>query len=186
VTESEQLNCADVKRLVEASRTGDRHAFDELVRCYQCLAMKLAVRILAKADEAADAVQDAFVKAFLGIHKLNDPTRFEPWLLKIVGNVAVSRLRALKRSRKTKLIDGFEYNLSVKSNDIGANEELAQALQQAMAKLPEKQAKAISLFGLQDLTQNEVAEIMNCSVESVRWNVFEARRKLKEMLKDYL
>ena len=55
-----------------------------------------------------------------------------------------------------------------------------------MAKLPDKQAKAIALFGLQDMSQNDVAQIMNCSVESVRWHVFQARKNLKELLKDYL
>jgi RNA polymerase sigma-70 factor (ECF subfamily) len=175
-----------LERLVEASKAGDRHAFDELVRLYHRRAMQLAVRILASADEAADAVQDAFVNAFLGINKIKDPQRFENWLLKIVGNTAIGRLRKLKRNVKVSLDDCPEHNQSDTSGDMADCAELTQALRQAMAKLPDKQAKAISLFGLQDLSQDEVAAIMNCSVEAVRWNVFEARRKLKELLRDYL
>ena len=55
-----------------------------------------------------------------------------------------------------------------------------------MLKLSEKEAKAMSLFGLNDLSHKEVAEIMGCSVEAVRWHVFRARQKLKVLLKEYL
>ena len=55
-----------------------------------------------------------------------------------------------------------------------------------MLKLSKKQAQAIALFGIDDLPQDKVAEIMNCSKEAVRWHVFKARQKLKVLLKDYL
>jgi len=55
-----------------------------------------------------------------------------------------------------------------------------------MTRLSRKEAQAMSLFGLQDLSHKEVAEIMNCSAEAARWYVFNARKKLKVLLKDYL
>jgi RNA polymerase sigma factor (sigma-70 family) len=55
-----------------------------------------------------------------------------------------------------------------------------------MSKLSKREAKAIGLFGLQDLSQREVAEIMGCSVGAVRWHVYRARQKLKVLLKEYL
>ena len=184
--EIENLSGCDDERLVRAGIDGDRNAFDELVRRNNRRAMQLAVRILANADDAAEAVQDAFIKTFLSIHRLRDPKRFDVWLLKIVSNVSVSRLRSIRRRRQIRLADCDKNSKENTPPETAAGEELAKAMQQAMAKLSEKQAKAISLFGLQDLSQNEVAEIMGCSVEAVRWNVFEARRKLKELLKDYL
>lgn len=181
-----QPNTAPIERLVEASKAGDRGAFDELVRLYQRRAIQLAIRILSGADEAADVVQDAFVRAFLGINKIRAPKRFEQWLLKIVANLAVERLRKLKRSQRAYQDDCPEKSQKATPLEIAAGEELSKALQDAMATLPDKQAKAIALFGLQDMSQNEVAQIMNCSVESVRWHVFQARKNLKELLKDYL
>ncbi|MGD0572223.1 MAG: sigma-70 family RNA polymerase sigma factor [Sedimentisphaerales bacterium] len=181
-----QPNTASIERLVEASKAGDKSAFDELVRLYQRRAMQLAIRILTGADEAADVVQDAFVKAFLGLDKIRDPRRFEQWLLKIVANLAVERLRKLKHSQKVFQDDYPENSQGATPSEIAVGEELNKALRNAMAKLPDKQAKAIALFGLQDMSQDEVAQIMNCSVESVRWHVFQARKNLKELLKDYL
>jgi RNA polymerase sigma-70 factor (ECF subfamily) len=186
VDEPGQPNTAAIERLVEASKAGDRASFDELVQLYQRRTMQLAVRILTGADEAADVVQDAFVKAYLGLNKIRDPKRFEQWLLKIVANLAVERLRKLKRSQMVYQDDCSENSRGTTPVEIAAGEELSKALRDAMAKLPDKQAKAIALFGLQDMSQNEVAQIMNCSVESVRWHVFQARKNLKELLKNYL
>jgi RNA polymerase sigma factor (sigma-70 family) len=64
--------------------------------------------------------------------------------------------------------------------------ELKEAIQRAMLKLSKKQAQAIALFGIEDLPRDEVAEIMGCSAEAVRWHVFKARQKLRVLLKEYL
>ena len=65
-------------------------------------------------------------------------------------------------------------------------EELKEEIQRAMLKLSKKEAKAIALFGIEDLPREKVAEIMGCSTEAVRWHVFKARQKLKVLLKEYL
>jgi RNA polymerase sigma-70 factor (ECF subfamily) len=64
--------------------------------------------------------------------------------------------------------------------------DLRAAIKEAMLKLTDKEAKAITLFGLDGLTQREVAEMMDCSVESVRWHVYRARQKLRVLLKEHL
>lgn len=81
---------SDVERLVEASRTGDRSAFDDLVRLYQRRTTHLAARLLGNAADATEVVQQAFVTAYLKIDKLRDPKRFESWLLS--RNRAVVRI----------------------------------------------------------------------------------------------
>ena len=59
-------------------------------------------------------------------------------------------------------------------------------MKQARLKITKKQAQAIAVFGIENLTQEKVAEIMGCSAEAVRWHIFKARQKLKVLLKDYL
>jgi RNA polymerase sigma-70 factor (ECF subfamily) len=179
----------DVERLVGASRAGDRSAFDSLVRLYQRRATHLAIRLLGNADDATEVVQQAFVTAYLKIDKLRDPKRFEPWLLKMVTNLAIDHRHA--RSARgglpcTTEAIGCEAKTAVSpvENQIGA--ELAEAIQRAMSKLSGKEAQAISLFGLENLSGREVAEIMGCSVGTARWHVFRARKKLSVLLKDYL
>ena len=183
----QKAEICDIERLVKASQAKDRSAFDELVRLYQRRVMHLAVRILGDADEASEAVQTGFVKAYLGIGKLKEPKRFEIWLLRIVANAATSQLRAVKRrAEKIKIAGSHKDKKMVSPVEREPAKELKEAIQQAMLKLPKKQAQAISLFGLDDLSHKEVAEIMGCSIEVVRWYVFRARQKLKVLLKEYL
>ncbi|MEJ2705468.1 MAG: sigma-70 family RNA polymerase sigma factor [Sedimentisphaerales bacterium] len=176
----------DVERLVGASRAGDRSAFDSLVRLYQRRATHLAIRLLGNADDAMEIVQQAFVTAYLKIDKLRDPKRFESWLLRMVTNSAIDRRHAKRhRSGPIGAVDcEAKRPASPIENEIGA--ELAEAIQRAMSKLSGKEAQAISLFGLENLSGREVAKIMGCSVGTARWHVFRARKKLSVLLKDYL
>ncbi len=185
---AQKLNAIDIERLVQASQGGNRGAFDELVKIFQRSAMQVAVNILGNVDDAAEAVQAGFVKAYLSIDKLIEPKRFEAWFLRIVANTAISQRKIAKK--RTELIRTFEcHREQEKVSSLPKAEdavELKQAIQQAMLKLSKKQAQAISLFGLKDLSHKEVAEIMDCSIEATRWHVFRARQKLKVLLKEYL
>jgi RNA polymerase sigma-70 factor (ECF subfamily) len=187
VSDGEKANTGDMERLVKASQAGDRGAFDVLVRLCQRRAMQVAVRVLGSADEAAEAVQTGFVKAYLGIGKLREPKRFEVWLLRIIANAAVSQARTAKRrAEKIKVADDYEDKKTLPPVETKSAEELKEAIQRAMSNLSKKEAKAISLFGLKDLSHREVAEIMGCSVNAVKWHVFKARQKLKVLLREYL
>jgi RNA polymerase sigma-70 factor (ECF subfamily) len=149
--------------------------------------MHLAVRLLGNATDATDAVQQAFVQAYLKIDKLREPKRFEFWLLKIVANFAIDqRTDAKRRSEMTRTAYCRRDNGTISPDEKDIREELEEAIRRAMLKLSEKEAKAISLFGFDDLSHKEVARIMDCSVGSARWYVFRARRKLSVLLKDYL
>lgn len=182
-----KTNTVCIERLVKASEAGIRGAFDELVALYQRRAMQVAVRILGDTDEAAEAVQDGFVKAYLNIEKLKEPKRFEAWFFRIIANTAISQRKATKgRVEKITIFGNSKSKKALSPEESQVGEELKDAIQWAMLKLTKKQALAIALFGIEGLPQNEVAEIMGCSAEVVRWHVFKARRKLKVLLKEYL
>jgi RNA polymerase sigma-70 factor (ECF subfamily) len=173
--------------LVEASQAGERGAFDELVRLYQRRAMQAAVRVLGDANDAAEAVQTGFVRAYLNIGKLREPKRFEAWLLRIVTNAAISQARAAKRrTEKIRIAEHCDDRERSSPVERETAKELKEAIQRAMLQLSKKEAKAMSLFGLNDLSYSQVAEIMDCSVGAVRWHVFRARQKLRVLLKEYL
>lgn len=173
--------------LVKASQAGDRGAFDELVRLYQRRAMQVATRVLGDANDAAEAVQTGFVKAYLNIGKLREPKRFEVWLLRIVTNAAISQARAAKRrTEKIRIAGRCDDKETPSPAEKQDAKELKETIQRAMLQLSKKEAKAMSLFGLNDLSHSQVAEIMGCSVGAVRWHVFRARQKLKVLLEEYL
>lgn len=185
--EGSTTSTGEVERLVEASQTGQRCAFDELVRMYQRRTMRAALRILCDVNEAAEAVQDGFVKAYVEIGKLRDVRRFEVWLLRIVVNTAISRQRARRRRlKRIRIAEEFEDNKTAGPVERISEMELKEAIKEAMGNLSKKEAKAIGLFGMEGLSQEKTARIMSCSAGAVRWHVFKARQKLKVLLKEFL
>ncbi|MFH1747628.1 MAG: sigma-70 family RNA polymerase sigma factor, partial [Planctomycetota bacterium] len=139
-------------------------------------------------------------RAYRHLHSLEDGRRFGSWLLRIVTNLSLNfrRSRAVGGRRisfEDCILDGQrpreEYLSDAPHSDErpGAGfmaEELADTIQTALGELPEAQRTALILFCMEQLPQKEVAEIMECSVEAVKWHVFQARKKLKVHLADYL
>jgi len=187
VNNSLKVQTSDIERLVKASQDGDRGSFDEIIRLYQRRAMRIAVRMLGNADEAAEAVQSGFVKAYLSMNKLREPKRFEAWFFRIIANTAISQRRAAKRrAEKIKIAESYDGKKALSPVESQIGEELKEEIRRAMLKLSKKEVKAIALFGLENLPREKVAEIMGCSTEAVKWHVFRARQKLKVLLKEYL
>jgi RNA polymerase sigma-70 factor (ECF subfamily) len=187
VNGNSKTNTGDIERLVKASQAGDRASFDELVGLYQRRAMQVAVRILGDANDAAEAVQNGFVKAYLNIEKLREAKRFEAWFFRIIANTAISQRRAAGgREVKVKVLGECESKKVFSPEEKEISKELKVAIKRAMLKLSKKQAQAIALFGIEDLPRYKVAEIMGCSADAVRWHIFKARQKLRVLLKDYL
>ena len=176
----------NVAALVEASRAGDKAAFGRLVQLHQRQAMRVALGILGNVEDAADVVQDAFVKAYLRIGSLKAPGRFRFWIVKIVANEAVSRRRiARRRAAMARLLAAVRKKPPRADERVRA-QDLRAAVERALPRLTEKEAQAIALFGLDDLPHREVARVMGCSTQAVRWHVYRARQKLRVLLKEYL
>jgi RNA polymerase sigma-70 factor (ECF subfamily) len=183
--------------LVRSARRADLGAFEVLVGRYQRQATAVAYRLLNHRDDAMDVVQDAFLKAYDKLDSLSEPARFGPWLLRIVGNLALNFRRA-RSLRKTESLEapGEDPQERGRINRpdpqavdpaVGASaEELQGLLARAVGALPPMQRQALVLFSIEKLPQKDVAEMLGCSVEAVKWHVFTARKKLKERFKDYL
>ncbi len=186
--------------LVEAVRAGRRAAFDQLVERYQRRAVSVVDRLLEKQHDARDVCQEAFIRAYRSLESLEDERRFGSWLLRIVTNLSLNfrRDRAVGGQRVS-LDDCILDDQSVRDRRLGdransdqlpgaelAAAELHAVVQTAIAALPQQQRTALVLFSIEQLPQKEVAAIMDCTVESVKWHVFQARKKLKVQLEDYL
>jgi RNA polymerase sigma-70 factor (ECF subfamily) len=186
--------------LVEAVRAGRRTAFDELVERYQRQAVSVAYRLLGNLHDALEVCQEAFIRAYRNLESLEDHGRFGSWLLRIVTNLSLNfrRDRAVGGQRVSLddcIIDdqpprGRRLAESASSAprpgaELAAS-ELHGVVQAAIAELPPQQRTALVLFSIEQLPQKEVAAIMDCSVEAVKWHVFQARKRLKDQLADYL
>ncbi len=194
----------DDSQLVGSALAGDSAAYDELVRRYQRRAVAVAYRLLGNIHDAADVSQDAFLRAYRGLGSLEDHDRFGPWLLRIVSNLSLNyrRSRQTGTARSAVSLDdvgeraGDFRSPSGESLPGGALGELATGsplsaelrgrISAAIGELPEKQRLALILYGVEGLPQKEVAQIMECSLELVKWNVFTARKTLRKSLAAYL
>lgn len=197
-TESIVKESSDVA-LVRRARKGDADAYGDLVRQYQRRAASLAYRLLGNSSDAADVTQDAFVRAYRSLEQLEDPAKFGGWLLRIVGNLSLNFRRARAARPAGSLDDAMEGGAEFRRTTTGQSlrivrdegdgplsEEMHGAVSRALETLPDKQRLALILFSVEGLPQKEVAEILECSVELVKWNVFQARQKLKDLLADHL
>ena len=183
------MEFADIATWVKRSQAGDREAFGDLVRCSERPAMVLALGMLGNRDMAQDVVQDSFVKAFVQIRRLRDPDRFQTWFFRIVNNTAVNKLRSLRRQQLAVAASDREDRAPQPPMDPAHEEqarELGRHIQAAMTQLSPKEARAIALIGLEDMSYEQAASVEGCSQGALRWQVFRARKKLKHLLEDWL
>jgi RNA polymerase sigma-70 factor (ECF subfamily) len=182
-------------QLVRNVLRGQLSAFDDLVRRYQRRAVAVAYRLLSHREDAQEVAQDAFLKAYDKLPSLTQPERFGS-LLRIVSNLALNkrRWRSLRKATSLEAEQGEDTSLKGELPDghgpspleVASGKEVQQMLGEFIDELPDMQRQALVLFSLQKMPQKEVAEVLGCSVEAVKWHVFTARKKLKERLRDHL
>ncbi len=185
--------------LVDRTLGGERRAFDELVRRYQRQAVAVAYRLVGNAQDAQDVTQDAFLRAFDGLASLQKQEAFGGWFLRIVSNLSLNYRRS-RKTRNTLPLEGLEdTDQADTSGQVSGRPgaaidparqtqsgEMGRRLKEALEQLPEKQRLAIAMFAIEEMPQKQVAEALQCSVEAVKWHVFQGRKRLKELMKDYM
>ena len=178
---------------VARTLAGDVSAYDALIEKYQRRAVAVSYRLLGNIDDAMDVCQEAYLRAFRSLSSLQEPGRFGAWLMRIVSNLSLN----FRRGRRLTISLGIDEESggldmgsipgrAVDNGDPLAGEEMQRAITSAIESLPEPQRLALVMFAIEEMPQKEVAEILECSVEMVKWNVFQARKTLRERLKDYL
>ncbi len=184
--------------LVRLAQAGDRDAFMVLIRRYQRRCAAIALRLLDNPHDTSDLLQECFIRAFERIGSLKDDARFGSWIMRIVTNRGLNFRRARNKRRHVSLsapVSGRESKGDSLGDMIAGglapdfaaqSREFRLAIDRAMRKLPPRQRAALVLFTLRELPQKQIAEIMGCSVEAVKWYVFTARRELRRELAPFL
>ncbi len=173
------------RALLERLRTGDRSALEGLLVRHQERAYRVAIGIVRDPDDAADAVQSAFVKAIRGIDGFRSDARFGTWFLSIVINEARGGLRRQGR-RREQALDGLPepaaHELDAAERTV-VRDEAARA-RRALAELPEKQRLAVLLRVDEGLSFREVAAATGSTEGAARVNYHHGIRRLRRMLDD--
>lgn len=179
----------DESQLIAAAQNGDLPAFNQLVLRYQNLAYNVAYRILGDPDLAADATQDAFLKAFKALGSFRGGA-FKPWMLRIVTNTCYDYLRSAKRRPSDSLDDAMESGEhSPRLHDRGEGpdsyverQELSQMIQWAISQLNYDQRAVVTLVDIQGFSYEEAADILGISIGTVKSRLSRARAKLRDIM----
>jgi RNA polymerase sigma-70 factor (ECF subfamily) len=190
--EGKQSDLALVARL----QAGDRSVFREIVRRHQEKVYRLALRLTRDEARAQDAMQDAFLQVFRKIGQFQEQSAFTTWLYRITVNAALMRIRSEKRHQEASLDDvSPRYSetgeiaeavddWSTAVDDDAGNRELALHASRAVDALPEGYRSVFLLRELEELSTEEVAQILELTVPTVKTRLHRARLALRKALAD--
>jgi len=184
------------QQLVERAQRGDKRAFDLLVSKYQRKLARLLSRFIRDSTEVEDVTQEAFIKAYRALPTFRGDSAFYTWLYRIGINTAKNYLVALgRRAPTTTNIDseeaeGFEdgdqlRDLNTPEDEL-ASKQVAETVNQTLGELPEELKTAITLREIEGLSYEDIANIMNCPIGTVRSRIFRAREAIASKLRPLL
>jgi RNA polymerase sigma-70 factor (ECF subfamily) len=177
--------------LVEECRKGDSTAFDELVRRYKDRVYCVVYRFLGNHEDAMDVSQEVFVRAYRGIREFQGKAKLYTWLYSIAANMARNRLRdgaRRGRNRGTSL-EALEEHASIATSgvtprSVAIDRETEALLQRCLEELPDHYRMTFVLRTFEDLSYEEIAEVMGCPPGTVKSRLNQARGMLRERLRE--
>jgi RNA polymerase sigma factor (sigma-70 family) len=183
------------KRLIEQALQGNEKAFESLLKKYRNLVFSIMLKMVRNKQEAEDLTQEAFMKAFSSLSTFNDEFAFSTWLMKIASNNCIDFLR--KRKLKTYSIhEPINYKdekieIDIPDHDAGPERILIQGersrmIEEAINELPERYRYVVILRHKEEKSYEEIAEIMNLPLGTVKAQIFRAREILNKKLKSIL
>ena len=184
--------------LVERTVAGDQRAFELLVVKYQRRIQRLIGRMVRDVDLVEDIAQETFIRAYRALHQFRGDAQFYTWLYRIAVNTAKKFLMEMKRDpvlseNQFKNDDddetnspGIELTSDETPESVLAAKEIATAVNAAMDALPEDLRQAVVLREIDGLTYEEIAEVMNCPIGTVRSRIFRARESISAKVRPML
>ena len=184
-------------RLMLRVRGEDTGAFEELVDKYQHRLLGILTHLVGRCDEAEDLAQEVFLRVYRARGDYHPQAKFSTWLFTIANNVALNALRRRQRKPAVQLPPGesgpfarpeekLVSHRSPSPSQPLKHQELTAAIQRALAQLNDRQRLAVVLNKFEDLTYEEIAEIMAISPKAVKSLLSRARAQLRELLRHYV
>jgi RNA polymerase sigma factor RpoE len=186
----------DEMSLVKRARQGDLAAYDDLVRRYQERIYATIYHMTSNHEDANDLAQEAFIKAFQALKSFKGGSSFYTWVYRIAVNKTINFLKQ-RKNRAQMSLDDLDFNaehdpdlvalISEKTPRREINlAELQEKLNASMQKLSESHRLVVTLHDVQGLSHEEIAEIMDCNIGTVRSRLFYARQQLQAYLGDFV
>lgn len=193
---AESSAAVDESRLIKRAQGGDLSAYDELVRRHQERIYATIYHMTSNHEDASDLAQETFVKAFHSLKSFKGGSSFYTWLYRIGVNKTINFLKQRNRRAAMSLND-LDFNAENDPDLVAlisdktprrdaALTELQEKLNAALMKLSEPHRLAVVLHDVQGLSHEEIAQIMECNIGTVRSRLFYARQQLQGYLTEYL
>jgi RNA polymerase sigma-70 factor (ECF subfamily) len=184
------------QQLVERAQRGDKHAYELLIAKYQRRLSRLIARFVRDSAEVEDVTQEAFIKAYRALPTFRGESAFYTWLYRIGINTAKNYLLATKRRAPTSTpfdaeeAESFEdagllHEVSTPENEL-MSKQVVEAVNSSLQQLPDELRTALTLREIEGLSYEEIADVMNCPIGTVRSRIFRAREAIAENLRPLL
>lgn len=187
---------ASDQELVKRTMQGDGQAFDELVVNYQNKVYALAYRYMGNEDDAYDVAQETFIKAYRSLRSFKGESSFGTWIYRITTNVCLDEIRRRKRrvvplslDEPLATLDGDEVEREIPDSSLSADrvyeqKEFNQYIQKLLDDMKPEHKTAIILRDVMELSYEEIAAVLNCSIGTVKSRINRARGILQKKLGD--
>ncbi len=182
------MDVQDAKYHIDRVKAGDREAFHWVVNQYKDMVYTLCLRMLTDEEDARDAAQEVFVKAYRSIASFQEKSKFSTWIYRIAYNHCISEIR--KKVKVIDLVDELpdndESSGDVNGLEILSREERTRYLQMAVEALPETDAVVVTLFYYDELSLEEIAEVTGLTSSNIRIKLHRSRKKMYKVLSEQL
>jgi RNA polymerase sigma-70 factor (ECF subfamily) len=166
---------------------GDTQAFAVLVDRYKDLVFTLAIRMLKNREEAEEVSQDTFIKIYKALPKFKGQSKLSTWIYKVAYNTCLDRIKKNNRHQNEVTIDSFTENqIKTLDNALEAMEsaEQQQTIQNCLQQLASKDSFLLTLFYFEELSLEEISQIVNMEPNTVKVNIHRARKRLASILRE--
>lgn len=179
--------------LIRRAQSGDEGAFEQLLLAHQKSVYNLCLRMAGNPDDALDLSQEAFIRAWRALGQYQFDAAFSTWLFRLTSNVCIDFLRRQKRQQHMSLTvtdddePGEEFTVPDPApgpEEQAVHNERRQAVARAMAALPEDYRAVMQLCAVEELSYEQIAEILDIKVGTVKSRLARARTQLRKILKD--
>ena len=177
------------QQLINQILNGDTNAYGKLIARYKDLVFTLALRMLKHREEAEEVTQDAFLKAYRSLHKFKGDSKFSTWIYKVTYNTCLDRIKKNKKHYNDVAIDDFTFN-KLESFDNALermiDSERQLLIKKCIEKLPPDDAYILTLFYFEELSLDEISEIIQITSNTIKVKLYRARKKLAVILEKYI
>lgn len=170
--------------LIARILVGDSRAYEELVRQYQHMVYTVCHRVLRNTEDAEEATQDSFVKAYQHLRGFTGASKFSTWLFSIAHRTAISHGRRRRTDGET--VDELTQHPAAEGGSGSSHGELRRQLDLALNLLPADDASILSYFYLEDLSVEEIVTVTGLGASNVKVKLHRARKKLAEVMERQL